>query len=83
MSTSVCTCHQCSGDSWDCPEHYSINSRFREAKRLLEIGLGERGAWLMSDIAVKSILRRLDKKQAAEDAAFWKERFAELDRRGL
>lgn len=74
-----CTCHQASGDSWDCPEHYSLNRRFKEASRLLEIATGKHH----SDAGVRLMLKQIDKENSQRDKAFWKEAFAELDRRGL
>lgn len=74
-----CTCHQASGDSWDCPEHYRLNRRFQEALQVAQLASGRPH----NDKSILRILRSIDRANAKRDKAFWKEAFADLDRRGL
>ena len=74
----ACTCHQASGDSWDCPDHYRKNKRFKEALQVAQLASGRPH----NDASILRILRSIDRKNAEEDKAFWAEMFADLDRRG-
>lgn len=72
-----CTCHQASGDSWDCPEHYRDNRRFRETARIAEICLGLK----LPDGDVFTIIRKIDAENAERSAEFYRKLNEDLDRR--
>lgn len=75
----TCTCHQCSGDSWDCPEHYRKNQRYHDTARTMELATGTTPL----PSAVKNVLRQIDAERAERQKAFWAEMNANLDRKGV
>lgn len=75
----ACTCHQASGDSWDCPEHYQDNPRFRDTSRIVELCTGH----LPAIDFVFTIIRKIDEEKAERSKEFYRKLNEELDRRGL
>lgn len=75
----TCTCHQCSGDSWDCPEHYRISRRYRETRRIIELVTNR----VVTKQLVFKTLEKVDAEEAERSREFWDGADAELTRRGL
>lgn len=75
----ACTCHQASGDSWDCPEHYQDNRRFKEAKRIVQLAVEGRVSTVDNDIL--RMLRKIDAENAERSKEFFRKLNEDLDRR--
>ena len=77
--SSKCTCHQCAGDTWDCPSHYRDSRRYRETRRIIELATNR----VVTKQLVFQTLRKVDAENEERQSAFWAEMNADLDRRGL